>query len=86
LRTLQIGVVAEDADDLFDDRAVLVYHPGGPGISAVNTLLRDPPAVDLSQFTRVTWDGATASSLADESFGPRRRRFMPGTTESSTHD
>lgn len=85
LRTLQTGVVAEDADHPFDDRAVLVYPPGGPGISAVDTLLRDPPAVD------------SASSRASPGTVPRpppslTRASAPptsihaGTTESSTHD
>lgn len=73
-RTLQVGVVAERGDRPFEDRTVLIYHPGGPGMSPVDRLLADPPAVDLSLFTLVSWDGATASSTPG-SCGSDESRF-----------
>ena len=60
LRTIQVAVVSNRATDPLQQRNVLVFHPGGPGISAVNELLSSPPDVDYAEYAVLTWDGATS--------------------------
>ncbi len=60
LRTIQVAVLSNRATDPLQQRNVLVFHPGGPGISAVNELLSSPPDVDYSEQAVLTWDGATS--------------------------
>ncbi|MDL2335088.1 MAG: alpha/beta fold hydrolase [Chloroflexota bacterium] len=37
-----------------------MYHPGGPGISAVTELFNSPPGIDFDQHSVLSWDGATS--------------------------
>ncbi len=61
-RILQLLLVSDQERDPLADRRVLVYHPGGPGVSAVELTGQDPPAVDLATFVVLAWDGTTAST------------------------
>lgn len=80
-RVLQVAVIAESAHDPFANRQLLVYHPGGPGISAVATMLADPPNIDLGRFTLLTWDGATASTTPGNCGGAEQRFATDRTVE-----
>lgn len=61
-RTIQVALVSDRDSDPLNGRRALFYHPGGPGISPVERLLRSAPDVDYGMFAAVTWDGATSSS------------------------
>lgn len=58
---IEVAVVSDRAEGPLAGRRVLVYHPGGPGISPVETLLGDPPGVDYAIHSVLAWDGVTAS-------------------------
>lgn len=59
---VQVVVLSNQLGDPLQDRIPLVYHPGGPGLSAVQAMLADPPAVDLNSYALLTWDGATSGN------------------------
>ena len=59
IRTVQAVVLGNQADPLAG-RRLLVFHPGGPGISAVAALLAGPPSVNFDQFAVLSWDGTTS--------------------------
>ena len=63
-RTVAVGVVSDRAVNPLAGRSVLVYHPGGPGLSPVQRLFDGPPTVDYRRQAVLAWDGATASSAA----------------------
>ncbi|HJP87866.1 MAG TPA: alpha/beta fold hydrolase [Candidatus Limnocylindrales bacterium] len=77
-RVVQVLAISNKASDPIAGRTVLVYHPGGPGISAVELVAEDPLAVDMARFTILTWDGTTASQVpgacgpASNAFGVNR--------------
>lgn len=58
---VQVGVLSDRPSDPLRDRTVLVYHPGGPGLAVVPTMMADPPPVDLARYVVLAWDGATSS-------------------------
>lgn len=60
---IQIGVLSTNSADPLTHRRLLIYHPGGPGVSAVSATFADPPEVDYSAFVVATWDGRTSSSV-----------------------
>lgn len=66
---VQVGVLADRSADPLQGRRLLVYHPGGPGISTVRSLFGDPPDVDYGTAAVLAWDGATASTTTG-SCGP----------------
>jgi pimeloyl-ACP methyl ester carboxylesterase len=76
--TLQVVLLADRERDPLAGRDLLVYHPGGPGLSAVQLLDQDPPDVDLARWTVLAWDGTTASTTpgacgpASTAFGTER--------------
>lgn len=80
-RVVQILVISDREANPLSDRRILVYHPGGPGISAVQLASEDPLPVDLSKFAILAWDGTTASQVpgscgpASNSFGVERDRI-----------
>ncbi len=59
---VQVVVLSNQSSDPLLDRIPLVYHPGGPGLSAVKVMLEDPPPVDLDSYALLTWDGTTSSN------------------------
>lgn len=59
---IQVLVLANQAAEPLRNRIALVYHPGGPGLSAVSTMLQDPPNVDLDTYVLLTWDGTTSGN------------------------
>lgn len=59
-RTIQVGVTSNRPEGPFQNRIPLVYHPGGPGISAVSELFNSPPDIDFNEHSLLTWDGATS--------------------------
>lgn len=59
---VQVAVLSNQQGDPLGDRIPLVYHPGGPGLSAVQAMLADPPAVDLNAYALLTWDGTTSGN------------------------
>lgn len=75
LRTIQVAVVSNRAADPLHQRNVLVLHPGGPGISAVNELLNSPPDIDYAEHAVLTWDGATSGD-GTGACGPETTRFL----------
>lgn len=74
---IQVLLISDQASNPLADRTVLIYHPGGPGISAVDVLAGDPPPVDLATYVVVTWDGTTASTNKG-SCGPDSTAFGTG--------
>jgi pimeloyl-ACP methyl ester carboxylesterase len=73
-RRIQVGLVANRQADPTIGRDILVFHPGGPGVSPVDALFRDPPDVDYEAYVVVAWDGATAST-SPGSCGPLSSTF-----------
>lgn len=79
-RVVQILAISDKDSDPISDRRILVYHPGGPGVSAVEAVGADPLAIDLTRYTILTWDGTTASLVpgacgpASSTFGVNRER------------
>ena len=71
---LQLLLVSDRTEAPLTDRKVLVYHPGGPGISAMELTEQDPPDVDLGRWVVLAWDGTTASTNRG-SCGPLSSRF-----------
>jgi pimeloyl-ACP methyl ester carboxylesterase len=82
---LQVVARSNQAQAPLADRRVLVYHPGGPGISPVATLVDDPLPIDLDEFLVVAWDGRTAST-APGSCGPVTSGFGLERTEPTAED
>lgn len=76
-RTVQVGAVSDRPVDPLVGRSVLMFHPGGPGLSPVQILLGDPPDVDYTSVLVVTWDGSTASTTPG-ACGPRALAFATG--------
>lgn len=60
-QVVQVGVLSDRPSDPLRDRTLLVYHPGGPGLAVVPTMMADPPPVDLARYVVLAWDGATSS-------------------------
>jgi hypothetical protein len=73
-RAVQILVISDKRSDPIADRRILVYHPGGPGVSAVDAVAADPLAVDLTRYAILTWDGTTAS-VVPGACGPASSKF-----------
>jgi pimeloyl-ACP methyl ester carboxylesterase len=71
---VQAVVLADSGHDPLADRTVLVYHPGGPGISAYQTLLSDPPPIDFGTYALLSWDG-TSAEIVPSSCGPDTTAF-----------
>jgi pimeloyl-ACP methyl ester carboxylesterase len=59
---VQVLVLADQQSAPLTGRSVLVFHPGGPGVSAIGVLSESPPDVDYSRYVVLTWDGVTAGS------------------------
>lgn len=73
-RVVQILAISDKSSDPIADRRILVYHPGGPGVSAVDAVGADPLAIDLTRYTILTWDGTTAS-VVPGACGPASSAF-----------
>lgn len=73
-RIVQLLVVSDQESNPLADRRVLVYHPGGPGISAVELVGEDPLPVDMQQYAILTWDGTTSSAVPG-ACGPASNAF-----------
>ncbi len=74
-QVVQAVVLSDRSADPLEGRRLLVYHPGGPGISAVARLLGQPPAVDPARYAVLAWDGATASTTPG-ACGPATITFL----------
>lgn len=79
---VQVVVLSNQSADPLRDRTVLVYHPGGPGLSAVKAMLEDPPPVDLDTYALLTWDGTTSGN-APGACGPESISYF---TERTPND
>ena len=73
-RTVAIGFVADRPANPLAGRSVLVYHPGGPGLSPLRHLFESPPVVDYRRYAVLAWNGATSSSVTG-ACGPNHLSF-----------
>ncbi len=79
---VRILVLGDQGTNPLAGRSVLVFHPGGPGISAVDVLKAGAPEVDYSRYVVMTWDGVTAGN-GSGACGPKTIDFL---TERTTDD
>jgi pimeloyl-ACP methyl ester carboxylesterase len=83
---VSIGVLSDRAEDPLEDRELIVYHPGGPGLATLPVLFGDAPGVDLARFSVLAWDGVTSSrggqgacGEVSATFGTQRAMGEPAT-------
>jgi pimeloyl-ACP methyl ester carboxylesterase len=61
-RELSVLVASSHPELPFPGNDVLVYHPGGPGVFVGQTVLAMGPPVPVSEWSVLTWDGATSAN------------------------
>jgi pimeloyl-ACP methyl ester carboxylesterase len=71
---LSLTLLSSDARPTLDRRELLIWHPGGPGISPAQILLGEQSPADLDRFVVVAWDGVSASTT-DGACGPQSSSF-----------
>lgn len=72
---VQVVLLSDREADPLEGRQLLVYHPGGPSVSATRLMLGDPPPVDYQRYSVLAWDGFTARA-AIGGCGPESLAFL----------
>lgn len=81
-QTVQAVLISDQEQDPLRGRRVLIYHPGGPGVSPFEIVSADPPPVDYATYVVISWSGTTSSSDKG-SCGPSSTAFGTGRTEAT---
>jgi pimeloyl-ACP methyl ester carboxylesterase len=74
-QTVQAVILADQSADPLRDRQLVAYHPGGPGISAVDRTVAEPPTIDPSRYAVLAWDGTTSGETPG-ACGPTSVSFL----------
>ena len=61
-RELSVLVASSHPELPFPGNGVLAYHPGGPGVFVGDTVSAMGPPVPVSEWSVLTWDGATSAN------------------------